>query len=191
MRKLTIIAGAALLASPAAAASKNPFSAEFYSLANTDFIVSIAFLCFIGVLVYFGVPGMLNKMLDDRAAGIKADLEEARALREEAQALLATYERKHKDVQSLADEIVAAATADAEAAAEQAKADIAKSVERRLAAAGEQIASAEAAAVKEVRDKAIAVAVAAAGDLMSSGLSAADANKLIDAGISEVEAKLH
>ena len=48
---------------------------------------------------------MLNKMLDDRAAGIKADLEEARALREEAQALLATYERKHKDVQSLADEI--------------------------------------------------------------------------------------
>ncbi|MEO0677387.1 MAG: ATP F0F1 synthase subunit B, partial [Pseudomonadota bacterium] len=112
MRKLTIIAGAALLASPAAAASKNPFSAEFYSLANTDFIVSIAFLCFIGVLVYFGVPGMLNKMLDDRAAGIKADLEEARALREEAQALLATYERKHKDVQSLADEIVAAATAD-------------------------------------------------------------------------------
>ncbi|MEM1100824.1 MAG: ATP F0F1 synthase subunit B, partial [Pseudomonadota bacterium] len=117
--------------------------------------------------------------------------DEARALREEAQALLASYERKQKDVQNQADDIVANAREEAEAAAEQAKADISRSVERRLAAAEEQIASAEAAAVKEVRDRAIAVAVAAAGDIMAKGLSAAEANKFIDAGIAEVEAKLH
>lgn len=180
-----------LAAGPAAAASKNPFSADFYSLSNTDFIVTIGFLIFVGILVYFGVPGMIGKMLDDRAAAIKAELDEARALREEAQALLATYERKQKDVQGQADAIVETAKADAEAAAEQAKADIAKSVERRLTAATEQIASAEAAAVKEVRDQAITVAVGAASDILARGMSAADANKLIDAGIAQVEAKLH
>ncbi|MEM9349655.1 MAG: ATP F0F1 synthase subunit B, partial [Pseudomonadota bacterium] len=174
--KRILIALFALTAGPAAAASKNPFSLEFYSLTNTDFVVSVGFLIFIGILVYFSVPKILGKMLDDRAAGIKSELEEARALREEAQALLATYERKQKDVQSQADAIVETAKADAEAAAEQAKADIAKSVERRLAAASDQIASAEAAAVKEVRDSAIAVAVGAAADIMAKGMSAADAN---------------
>ena len=191
MKRIVLALTLVAAAGPAAAASKNPFSLEFYSLANTDFIVSLALLLFIGVLWYFGVPKLLTKALDDRADGIKAELEEARALREEAQALLATYERKQKDVQSQADAIVEAAKADAEAAAEQAKADIAKSVERRLAAAGEQIASAEAAAVKEVRDQAISVAVGAAADLLTKGMSAAEANKLIDAGIAEVEAKLH
>ncbi|MEO0487593.1 MAG: ATP F0F1 synthase subunit B [Pseudomonadota bacterium] len=191
MKTRILIAALALVSGPAAAASKNPFSAEFYSLANTDFVVAISFFVFIGVLVYFGVPGMLTKMLDERATGIKSELDEARALRDEANALLAKFERERKDVQSKADAIVEAAKADAEAAAEQAKADIAKSVERRLAAAGEQIASAEAAAVKEVRDRAISVAVGAASDILASGMTAAAANKLIDAGISEVEAKLH
>ncbi|MEL6913812.1 MAG: F0F1 ATP synthase subunit B [Pseudomonadota bacterium] len=191
MRKLTILA-LTLVASPALAYSeKNPFTARFWSLGNSDFVVLIAFLLFMGILAYFGVPKLLGKMLDDRAEAIKSELDEARALREEAQALLASYERKQKDVQSQADDIVASAREEAEAAAEQAKADIARSVERRLAVAEEQIASAEAAAVKEVRDRAIAVAVAAAGDILAKGLSAAEANKFIDAGIAEVEARLH
>ncbi|MEM8590905.1 MAG: F0F1 ATP synthase subunit B [Pseudomonadota bacterium] len=191
MKRILIALPVILGAGPALAASKNPFSAEFYSLTNTDFVVSVGFLVFIGILLYFKVPSLLMGMLDNRAAAIKSELAEARALREEAQALLATYERKQKDVQSQADAIVEAAKSDAEAAAEQAKADIAKSVERRLAAAEDQIASAEAAAVKDVRDQAISVAVAAAADIMAKGMSAADANKLIDAGIAEVEAKLH
>ncbi|MEM9854382.1 MAG: ATP F0F1 synthase subunit B [Pseudomonadota bacterium] len=191
MKRIALFLATILSAGPAVAASKNPFSAEFYSLTNSDFIVSIAFLLFMGILVYFGVPKLLGKMLDDRAAAIKAELEEARALREEAQALLATFERKQKDVQSQADAIVDSAQADAKAAAEQAKADIASSVERRLTAATEQIASAEADAMREVRHRAIAVAVGAASDIMAKGMKAADADKLIDAGIAEVEAKLH
>ncbi len=191
MKKLLILSPALLVAGPVAAASKNPFSAEFYSLANTDFIVALGFIVFIGVLVYFGVPKMLTKMLDERADGIKADLEEARALREEAQALLASYERKQKDVQAQADEIVANAKASAEAAALQAKDDIAKSIERRLASAQDQIASAEASAIKDVRDQAISVAVSAAAELLSKDMSAENGDKLIDDAISQVQSKLH
>ena len=183
---LTSAASIALLASPALAA-KGPF----ISLANTDFIVLISFILFIGVLLYFKVPGMLTKMLDDRSSGIQSELDEARALREEAQTLLASYERKQKEVQAQADKIVAQAKVDAEAAAEQARADLARSIERRVAAAEDQIASAEAGAVKEVRDTAASVAVQAARDVIAKQMTAAEGNKLIDAAIDEVDAKLH
>ncbi|MEL6452399.1 MAG: F0F1 ATP synthase subunit B [Pseudomonadota bacterium] len=183
---LTSAAVLTLLASPALAA-KGPF----FSLANTDFIVLIAFILFIGVLVYFKVPTMLSGMLDSRAKGIQSEIDEARALREEAQSLLASYERKQKEVQAQADKIVAQAKADAEAAATQARADLATSIERRVAAAEEQIASAQAGAVKEVRDTAAVVAVQAARDVIAKQMTADDGNALIDAAITEVDAKLH
>ncbi len=188
---VAVTAVAVVLAGPALAASKNPFSAEFWKLSNTDFIVSIAFILFIGVLFYFKVPGMISKMLDDRAAGIQSEIDEARSLREEAQTLLASYERKHREVQEQADKIVAQAKVDAEAAADQARADLTKSIERRLAAATDQIASAEAGAVKEVRDMAATVAVQAARDVIAKQMTAESANGLIDAAIAEVDAKLH
>ncbi|MEL6608563.1 MAG: F0F1 ATP synthase subunit B [Pseudomonadota bacterium] len=191
MKNIVLTTSLVLLAAPVAAATKNPFSPEFYKLSNTDFIVTLGFILFIGILVYFKVPGMLTKALDERAAGIKSELDEAKALREEAQTLLASYERKQKDVQAQADAIVTAAREEAEAAAEQAKADIATSVARRLAAAEEQIASAQASAVKDVRDQAVTVAVAAAQDVIAKTLTATDGNKLIDQGIAEVQAKLH
>ena len=105
MKKLLTFT-AVLAASPALAASKNPFSAEFYKLSNTDFIVAISFLLFLGVLFYFKVPAMIGGLLDKRAEGIKSELDEARALREEAQSLLASYERKQREVQEQADRIV-------------------------------------------------------------------------------------
>ena len=187
MRKLlSLSALGTLLASPALAAS-----GPFFSLRNTDFVVLLGFLLFLGVLVYFKVPQMLTGQLDKRAAGIRSDLEEARALREEAQTLLASYERKQAQVQEQADRIVEAAKVDAKAAADQAKIDLEKSIARRVAAAEDQIASAEAAAVKEVRDQAIAVAVAVARAEMARQMSDADASKLIDASIEEVGSKLH
>ncbi|MEM8579324.1 MAG: ATP F0F1 synthase subunit B, partial [Pseudomonadota bacterium] len=177
MKKLILAAPLAVLAGPALAASKNPFSSEFWTLSNTDFIVSIAFILFLAVLAYFKVPAMVNKMLDERAGGIQAEIDEAKSLREEAQSLLASYERKQQEVQGQADAIVAAAKQEAEAAAVQAKADLEKSIMRRLAAAQDQIASAEATAVKEVRDQAAAVAVAAAREVIAGQMSAAEANK--------------
>ena len=183
---LSALTVSALATTPAFAAGD-----VFFSLKNTDFVVLLAFLLFIAVLFYFKVPSMIGDMLDSRANGIKTEIEEARALREEAQTLLASYERKHKEVQEQADRIVAAAKTEATAAAEQARVDLGKSLERRMAAAHEQIGSAQAAAVKEVRDQAATIAIAAARDVIAKQMTAADGNSLIDDGIAQVDAKLH
>lgn len=184
MKKLILLAS--VTATPALAAT-----GPFFSLGNTNFIVTIAFLLFIAVLLKFGVPGMLTGMLDKRAAQIKADLDEARALREEAKAVLASYERKKKEVQEQADRIVASAKEEANAAAVQAKADLADSIARRLAAAEERIASAEAGAVRAVREQAVAIAIAAAGDVLAKQSTAATASASIDEAIKQVGAKMH
>ena len=175
-----------LMASPAFAAS-----GPFISLRNTNFVVMIAFAIFIGIILYLGVPKMLGGLLDKRAAAIKAELDEAKSLREEAKALLASYEKKQTEVQAQADRILEAAKAEAAAAAEQAKADIVSSVARRLVAAEDQIASAKASAVKEVRDQAIVVAIGAARDIISKQMTEAESNSLIDASIDDVGSKLH
>ena len=175
-----------VLAAPAFAAT-----GPFISLHNTNFIVLLAFIVFIGVLIYFKVPGMITGLLDKRADTIRAELTEARALREEAQALLASYERKQKDVQAQADRIVANAKDEATKAAAQAKEDIIASVARRLATAEEQIASAQKAAERDIRDRAVVIAIAAAQDVIAAQMTAAQGNKLIDDAIAVVEAKLH
>ena len=184
MKTLSIIF--ALLASPALAAS-----GPFFSLGNTDFVVLVAFLAFVALLVYLKVPARLTGMLDARAAMIKSELDEARALREEAKSILATYERRQKEVQEQAERIVASARDEALAAAEQAKADLKASIARRLASATEQIASAEAGAIRQVREQAVSVAVAAAGDVLSKQMTAEAASSSIDEAIAQVEARLH
>lgn len=176
----------ATLASPALAAT-----GPFVSLGNTDFVVLLAFLVFIGVLVYFKVPALIAGLLDKRAEGIRAELAEARALRDEAQTLLLSYEKKQREVQAQADRIVAAARDEASRAAVEAKAEIASSMARRLKAAEEQIASAEAGAIRDIRDRAITVAVAAAQDVLAGQMTAARGNALIDDAIAQVQAKLH
>ncbi len=183
--KFTAVA-AGLAAGPAMAAE-----GPFISLGNTDFVVLLAFLLFIAVLFYYNVPSLIMGMLDKRADGIKTELEEARSLREEAQTLLASYKRKQKDVQEQADRIVAAAKEDAQRAADQARADLATSLERRIAGAEEQIGSAQAAAIKEVRDQAAMIAIAVAREVIAKQMTAAEANRLIDDGIAQADAKLH
>jgi len=185
MRTLFILAVVAA-ASPAHAAT-----GPFFSLANTDFVVMLGFLLFIAILVYFKVPGTVAGMLDKRAEGIKSELDEARALREEAQSLLASYERKQKEVQDQADRIVAHAKEEARLSAEQSQRDLEASIKRRLQAAEEQIASAQASAIRDVRDRAAEVAVAAARDLIAKQMTSKKGNALIDDAIAQVDAKLH
>ncbi len=158
---------------------------------DSNLVVSLTTVLFIALLVYLGVPKKIAGLLDARAEKIKAELEEARRLREEAQTLLASYEKKQKEVQGLADQIIANAKSEAEKAAEQAKEDLKASIARRLKGAEDQIASAEASAVKEVRDRAIAVATQAASAVISEKMSAASGDALIDGAIKEVGAKLH
>jgi F-type H+-transporting ATPase subunit b len=184
MKRLSLIL--ALGATPAMAAS-----GPFFSLGNTDFIVMVSFLAFIGVLVYAGVPKILTNLLDKRAAQIRSDLDEARALREEAKTILASYERKKKDVQEQADRIVAAAREEAMRAAEEAKLDLGRSIARRLSAAEDRIAAAEKSAVREVRERAVMVAVAAAGDILAKQATAETVGASIDSAIEQVGARLH
>ena len=184
MKRLSILLS--LLGSPALAAS-----GPFLSLQNTNFVVLIAFIAFIGLLVYMKVPGKLTGMLDARAVLIKSDLDEAKSLREEAKAILATYERRQKEVQEQADRIVSAAKDEAMAAAAVAKAELKDAIARRMIAATEQIASAEASAIRQVREQAVSIAVAAAGDVLAKQMTADAASASIDAAIAQVEAKLH
>jgi len=185
MRKiLPVLIG--LTATPALASE-----GAFFTLTNTHFVVLVAFLIFVGILIYVRVPSLVGGLLDKRADAIRADLDEAKALREEAQTILASYERKKSEVEEHAQKIVERAKAEAEEAAEDAKAALAASIERRLRSAEDQISSAQAAALREVRDRAIEVAVAAAAEVLAKSMSAADANALIDASIKDVKDRLH
>ena len=186
MKRISLLA--MLLATPAFASGGDY---AWYSLNDTNFVVLIAFVIFLGVLVYFGVPKLLAKMLDDRATGIKSEIDEARALREEAQTILASFERKHKEVEGQVAGIIEHAKTEAQIAADAAKADLKDSIARRLLAAEDQIQSAEDAAVREVKDTAVTIAISAAGEVIAAKMSAKDAGALIDDAIEVVGAKLH
>ncbi len=185
MRGFTFLFGLTA-ASPALAAT-----GPFISLGNTDFIVLLSFLLFVGVLIYLRVPGILMGMLDKRADAIRAELNEAKALREEAQTILASYERKQREVKEQSERIIEHAKQEATLAAERAKEDLEASMARRIQSAEDQISSGQAKVVREVRDEAIKVAVAAAREVIAKQMTAEQGDKLIDDAISTVEAKLH
>lgn len=186
MNRFLILTLAAVTGTPALAAD-----GPFFSLLNTDFVVLLAFILFVAIVVYFKVPGLVMGMLDKRAVTIQNELNEAKALREEAQTLLASYKRKQDEMQAQADRIVESAKKEAKAAAEQAKVDLAASIARRMAAAEEQLASAEAGAVKEVRDQAVNVAVSVAGDVIAGQMGPDHAEAMFNDAVSQVKAKLH
>lgn len=177
-----------LLATPAVAAVEGK---PFFSLYNTDLIVLAAFIIFAGVLVYAKVPGKVTGFLDQRSETIKAELDEARRLREEALELHASFERKQAEVKDKTARIVEKAKADAQVAAEQTKADIEASIERRLKAAEDQIASAEASAIRQVRDQATSVAIAAASDVIAKNMDDARSDALVGDAIKTVNDRLH
>ncbi|MFT6775391.1 MAG: F-type H+-transporting ATPase subunit b [Paracoccaceae bacterium] len=160
-------------------------------LQNSNVVVGIAFLAFVALMVYLGVPGKLSAKLDARAAKIRTEMEEARRLREEAQTLLASYERKVKEVQGHTEVIVAQARAEAERAAVEAHEELGRSIERRLKSAADRISSAEASAVKEVKDRAVAIATEVAGEVMRARLSVEARNAMVDASIKDVAARLN
>ena len=166
-------------------------SKKIISLNNTDFVVTVAFVLFVAVLLYLKVPSIVTKMLDDRSKGIQSELDEARSLREEAQSLLASYERKQQEISEQSERIISNAKDEAAAAAEQAKKDLSVSIERRIAAANDQISSAQAAALREVRNKAITIAISAVEEVISSNIDSKQRSELIDSAVKEVEEKLH
>jgi F-type H+-transporting ATPase subunit b len=153
--------------------------------------VALAFVAFVAVLGYVGVFRMLGKSLDDRAGRIKAELDEARKLKDEAAQLLAEYQRKRSEAESEAQEIVAGAKAEAERLAIEAKAKIEEFVARRTKMAETKIAQAEAQAAADVRSAAAEAAIAAAAKVLSEETKGRLAGELIAKGIDDVRKKLN
>lgn len=160
-------------------------------LYDSNVVVAIGLILFFAIILYYGAHKTILGALDARADRIRAELEEARKLREEAQATFAEFERKQKEVAAQVEDIVRHAKDEAEASAAKARADLKASIERRLAAAGEQIAQAEQSAVREVRDRAVEVAVAAASRVIAERMGDDTGSALIDDAITTVGARLN
>jgi F-type H+-transporting ATPase subunit b len=152
--------------------------------------VAVAFIIF---MAFVGRPAarFIGQKLDERAGRIRAELDEARSLREEAQKLLAEYQRKQREAMRDAEAIVAHARGEAERLKREAAANLDAAFARREKMAMDKIAQAEAQAVADVRNHAIDVAVAAAERLLKSKTDGERGDKLIDSAIAEIERKLH
>lgn len=157
---------------------------------DSKFWVLVPVVLFLVLITYKGAFKAIGKSLDDRAAEISAELDEARRLREEAQALLASYHRKQKEAEAQAEEIVKQARTDAENMAVQARKDLTERLERRAAQAEAKIANAEAQAMSEVKAKAADMALDTAENYLRTKLSAADKTKLIKDGIAQMGSTL-
>ena len=153
--------------------------------------VALAFVLFLGLLVYVGAHRRITDALDQRQARIKAELDEARRLREEAQALLAEFERKGREAEGEAAAIIASATAEAERRAVEAKARMEDFVARRTKMAETKIAQAEAQALADVRSAAADAAVIAAEKILTSAAKGKVAEDLLAQGIEDVRKKFN
>jgi F-type H+-transporting ATPase subunit b len=156
-----------------------------------EFWVAIAFLMFLGVIVYAGAHNKLTEALDHRSARIKAELDEARRLRDEAGQLLADYQRKQGEAQREADAIVADAKAEAGRVAAEARVKMEEFVARRTKLAEAKIGQAEAQALADVRAAAADAAVLAAEKILRDTAKGPVADGLIAQGIADVNAKLN
>ena len=159
-------------------------------LADPHTWVYLGFLIFL-VLVGPKLWKALTQMLDRRSLKIKSDLDEAQKLKDEAQALLAEYQRKQRDAMREAEEIIANARSLAQRQIKDAGKQLEENLARREKASLEKIAQAEAQALAEVRREAVDVATAAAAQIIRSQVDGVRGGVLIDQAIAEVEKKLH
>lgn len=158
---------------------------------QAEFWVAVAFFAFLAILLYQGVPKLLGKSLDARAEAIKKEIEDARKLKQEAEALLADYQKRRREADSEAAAIIDQAKREADAIAKETKANLAEMLERRTRQAEDKIARAEAQAMSDVRAAAIEAAIAASERLVSGKLAGAGSgNSLIESSIRDLKAKL-
>ena len=159
-------------------------------LYSAEFWVLVAFVILVGGLAK-KIWSALTAGLDARANRIRSQLVEAEKLREDAQSLLAEYQRKQHAAAEEAAGIVAQAKAEAERLREQAQADLEQALKRREQQAMEKIAQAEAEALSEVRGQAVELAVAASARLLADNLDDGKAARLVDDAIKDLSEKLH
>ncbi|MCM5558717.1 ATP F0F1 synthase subunit B [Pleomorphomonas sp. JP5] len=149
----------------------------------------VGLILFCAVLGYYGVFGMVNRMLDKRAGEVTAELDAAQQLRREAEALLAEYQQKRVAAEQDAAEIIAHAEAEAKRMTADAEVALKELIEQRTRTVEAKIAHAEAAAVAEVRSVAIDMAMAASKHLLAEKVQGKVASDLISSGVEEVKAR--
>ena len=159
--------------------------------AEPEFWVAVAFVILMGIFIYVGVPKTVVKALDHRAERIKAELDDARRLKDEAAKVLADYKARRASAEKEAAEIVSSAKAEAERIAAEAKAEMEDFVARRTKTAESKIALAEAQALADVRAAAADAAVAAASTILSQTVKGQVADDLLTKGIADVRQKLN
>ena len=153
--------------------------------------VAIAFIILMCVFAYFGVHRTVLKALDNRSARIKAELDDARRLKDEAAKVLGDYKARRASAEREAEDIIANARSEAERIATEAKAKMEDIVARRTKTAESKIALAEAQALADVRAAAADAAVAAASSILSKTVKGEVADDLLTKGINEVRQKLN
>jgi F-type H+-transporting ATPase subunit b len=158
---------------------------------DPEFWVALAFVIFLGILAYFGIPKMALSALDARSDRIKQALDEAHRLRSEAQAVLLQYQQKRAEAEKEAQAIIVSARVEAERLAGEAKGKVEEFIARRTKMAESKIAQAEAQALADVRAAAADAAVAAAEKVLVQTTHGAAAESLIAKGISDLKTKLN
>ncbi|MFN3507089.1 MAG: F0F1 ATP synthase subunit B [Allorhizobium sp.] len=158
---------------------------------DASFFALVALVLFFVLLAYLKVPGMMAKALDERADKIRDELAEAKRLREEAQHLLAEYQRKRKEAEAEAAAIVAAAEREAAALTAEAKQKTEEFVARRNALSEQKIKQAETEAVNAVRAAAVDLAVAAAEKVLAKKADEAVQQQLFKSSVGEVKSRLN
>jgi F-type H+-transporting ATPase subunit b len=159
--------------------------------ASPELWVLVSFVLFLALLVYYKIPNKVAKALDDRADRIKAELEEARRLREEAQSILSDYQRKQRDAEKEVEDIIALARREAQFYDAESNKSLNETLQRRVKLAEEKIARAEEQAVQDIRSKSVDAAVAAALTLIARELKGKSAEDLVTKSIRDVSAKLN
>lgn len=160
-------------------------------LSDATFFVAIGLAVFIGILVWKKIPDMIGKMLDERSAAIARELDDARKLREDAAALLSSYQRKQRDAEREADDILAGARAEAERIQAEARTQTAQVIERRTKLAEQKIAQAELSALAEVKAAAAEAAIAAARTIIEKRMGDDEARAYANASLNELRSKLN
>jgi F-type H+-transporting ATPase subunit b len=158
--------------------------------ASAEFWVAVCFVIFVA-LVFRTAFRVVTVALDDRAEKIKNQIDEAVRMAEEAQELLASYERRKHEAVAESKAIIDHARREADRLAERTANDLEKALKRREQMAIDRIAQAEASAIADVRNQAVDVAIQAAQRVLAKQVKGKNADALISAAIEELPEKLH
>jgi F-type H+-transporting ATPase subunit b len=157
---------------------------------DPSFWVTVSFIIFI-LLAARPVSRKIATALDARSEQIRRELDEAVRLREEAQAILASYQKKQRESMAEAERILQQTREDAQAMAEKAEADLKSSIEKRKKLAMEKIEQAEKQAMQAVQSHVVDIAVSAARAVISEQMASGKTDDLMKLATSNIERKLH